>query len=372
MKSSLPFYTLRFGGPLFMIFVVIVFWGFDGRFADAKMPVVESSAAGDLGEPLGCNCMQSDGMATGAPCVGSCCNCSTWQAWASALFLSRDGSEDLPLAFGDPGTPKGSQVFGAGDLDLDVGWGPAVGANYRFNSCNRIGFEFYAVDSFSATSQVAGNNSVQFPSLPFLPEPTVPGDPTSGYGVATFNYTSRLYNTELNLYHQSSRVRWLTALVGFRWVELGDDLSTVFQTGNLSPDYSINVNNHLYGAQVGALAKLQDWGAWRFDGWIKVGLYGNHANQNTREDFTSAGGATTFASASDSSVALVGDIGISARRPITDRLFFTVSYMTLWIEGIALAPEQLDNSDPSSGIVSLDSSGGAFYHGGFVGGEVLW
>ena len=71
-------------------------------------------------------------------------------------------------------------------------------------------------------------------------------------------------------------------------------------------------------------------------------------------------------------MAFAGDVGVSVGRHITDRLSARLGYMALWIEGVALAPEQLDNSDPSSGTASLDNSGGVFYHGGFVGLEYLW
>ncbi len=69
--------------------------------------------------------------------------CYRWQVWASALFLTRSGAGDLPLAFGDPGDPKGSEVFGSGDLDFGFGWGPNVGVARCFNQCNSIGVEFY-------------------------------------------------------------------------------------------------------------------------------------------------------------------------------------------------------------------------------------
>ena len=101
--------------------------------------------------------------------------------------------------------PKGSEVFGTDDLDFGYSWGPAVGVYYCLNACNSIGVEYFAVDSWSASGVVAGNISVQFPSFPYLPELLVPGNPTTGYGVPTTNYDSRLYNAEVNLRHRSAR-----------------------------------------------------------------------------------------------------------------------------------------------------------------------
>jgi hypothetical protein len=305
----------------------------------------------------------------------SCCPCCCWQVWAGAMFLTRNSSRDIPLAFGDPNSPKGSEVFGTNDLDFGLAWGPNVGITYCLNPCNpcnRIGVEFYAIDGWTSTGRVEGDHSVQFPSLPYLPELTSPGDPTSGYGVATFRYASNLYNTEINFYHQSSNVYWLTTLAGFRWIEISEQFETVFRTGATAPNYSIDVNNHLYGFQVGTLLNLLTSGNWRFDGWVKAGIYTNFADQSTSEDFTSAGGGVTFVAARDTNAAFVSDLGVSATRRITDRLSLRLSYMALWIEGIALAPEQLDSSDPSNAIAGLNNGGGTFYHGGFVGCEYQW
>jgi hypothetical protein len=302
-----------------------------------------------------------------------CWNCQpscSWQVWAGALFLNRSRASQQALVY-DP--PKEGVVYDASQLDLGVSWGPAVGISYCLDACSRVGVEFFAIDNWSTTSQTAGNISVEFPSFSaYLPDPTIPGDPNSGFGVVTFDYTSRLYNTELNLYRRSRDFCWLTTLVGFRYLEVGEDLHTVFVTGDSAPHYTIRAANQLYGVQLGTLAYLQDWGSWRFDGWLKAGVYGNAARQSMTEDITSAGGVVTFGTANGSNVAFVGDLGVSATRPITDRLSLKLSYMALWIEGIALAPAQLAVSEPANAIFGLHQSGGSFYHGGFLGCEYRW
>ena len=111
-----------------------------------------------------------------------------------------------PLAYD---SPKEGPAYDASELNLGVSWGPAVGASYRLDACTRIGVEFFAIDNWSYTGRRDGNISVEFPSFTYLPEPIIPGDPNSGYGVATFDYTSRLYNMELNLDRRSSHFCWL-------------------------------------------------------------------------------------------------------------------------------------------------------------------
>ena len=300
-----------------------------------------------------------------------CCPCCPWQVWANALFLSRNVSGSRWITWDGPKENGRRRV----PWEDSYAWGPSVGLTFCPDPCNtrcRVGVEFYGIPGWTSTLQDEGNISVQFPSFPYLPELTEPGNPDSGYGVATFRYDSNLYNTEVNLYHQSNKVCWLTFLAGFRWIEIGEEFGAVFETGGTTPNYVIDVNNHLYGFQVGTLALLQECGPWRFDGWLKLGVYGNSADQLTVEDFTSAGGQVVGAWARDSNVAASVDMGIAVIRRITDCLNFRFSYMGLWVEGIATAPNQLDNSDPSNAIATLDNDGGVFFHGGFIGGELLW
>lgn len=300
---------------------------------------------------------------TAGTCPVQCC-CYRWQAWADALFMTRDIGGGQSLAFGDPGDPKGSEVFNSDEMDFDFAWGPSIGLFRCLSPYTSVGVEFYALDGWSTEDQVDGDVSVQFPSFPFLPD--------GGYGLATFRYESQLYNTEINLRHRVARTDWLTLLAGFRWIELGEEFGTTFETGGTTPNFLIDVNNHLYGFQLGALANLKSRGPWSLDGWIKAGIYGNSASQETTEDFTSVGGEMTYISARDTNVAFAGDIGITLQRQITQRLSARVGYMALWVEGVALAPEQLDNSDPSSGTATLDHSDGVLYHGGFAGLEYKW
>jgi len=369
MKSSRgPRAALVVGSCWLLTAITVVFNPHDCTAQDSP-PIVLQADPGGIDSDFADEPPMLDEIAMfGAGCYPCC----PWQVWANAIFMSRSSTSRQPLVYKGP---KGSRYFWTDDLDFDYGWGPSLGITFCFNRCNpynRIGAEFYAVDGWSSTEQVAGNISVQFPSTPYLPNLEVPGDPLSGYGVATFRYTSSLYNTEVNFYHQSRKVRWLSTLAGFRWIDIGEDFRTDFVTGDATPHYTIDVNNHLYGFQVGALANLQDYGPWRFEGWLKAGAYGSMADQHTTEDFTSAGGSVIYAAADSTNLAFAGDLGVSVSRRITDHLSLRLSYMALWIDGIALAPEQLDNTDPSNSNASLDDSGGTFYHGGFLGGEFLW
>ena len=300
-----------------------------------------------------------------------CCPCCPCQVWVNAIFLFRDMGESGEWYY----PPKGERRWIWDDDDSDLAMGTSVGLTFCPDPCNtscRVGMEFYAIPNWTATESVAGNIGVAFPSLVYLPELQQQGDPDSGYGVATFHYQSNLYNTEFNIYRQSPNICWLTMLAGFRWMEISEAYSAVFETGGTSPNFGIDVNNHLYGFQLGGLVNLRNNGRWRVDSWLKLGLFANSADQDTFEDFTSTGGQVLTVGARSADFAFVGDMGISLSRQLTQNLYLRFSYMGLWVEGVALAPQQLDNMDPSVAFATLDNSDNVFYHGGFLGAEFLW
>ena len=150
-----------------------------------------------------------------------------------------------------------------------------------------------------------------------------------------------------------------------------EDLSTAFTTGGNTSSYLIDVDNQLWGFQVGAAANYC-YNGWGLDAWGKVGVFANWADQETYEDLAALGAGTASVGAEDENMAFAGDLGVALVRHLTDRLSARVGYQLLWLEGVALATDQLDNSNPSIPIATLDNGGGTFYHGGFAGMEYLW
>ena len=68
----------------------------------------------------------------------------------------------------------------------------------------------------------------------------------------------------------------------------------------------------------------------------------------------------------------MGEINLTGIYQFTDVWGFRAGYNMLWIEGVALAPDQLDfTNTPTSGR-ALVASNGVFYHGVNVGLEARW
>ena len=55
---------------------------------------------------------------------------------------------------------------------------------------------------------------------------------------------------------------------------------------------------------------------------------------------------------------------------MTCHLSLRASCQAVWIEGVALAPEQIGANDFDTNANSIDTHGGIFYYGGGLGAEV--
>jgi hypothetical protein len=68
----------------------------------------------------------------------------------------------------------------------------------------------------------------------------------------------------------------------------------------------------------------------------------------------------------------VGDLGLSLLLRMSSVCGLRCGYNLLWVEGVALAPDQLDFSDARRSGTYVRSGAGAFLHGFNLGLEVGW
>ena len=76
--------------------------------------------------------------------------------------------------------------------------------------------------------------------------------------------------------------------------------------------------------------------------------------------------------ASDAQVAFVGDINVSAYYRLFSFLTLRAGYNLLWVDGVALAPGQLDFTNTAAGGDDVRSGDGFFAHGVSAGGLADW
>jgi hypothetical protein len=135
--------------------------------------------------------------------------------------------------------------------------------------------------------------------------------------------------------------------------------------------YGVRTSNNLFGGQIGARGRLT-WERWALEGWAKAGLMGAYQrqSQDTVVDylgFVQRPAATSAAT----EVGFVGDINLSAIYRLNDVWGIRAGYNTIWINGVALAPNQY--SFAAKGPVTTVSNGsGIFLHGANLGLEARW
>ncbi len=335
-----------------------------------------SSASSHLGGSAGsCNacdvgteCGTCDDECCGTAGCGSCYTpCGAlpvdrsyiWSVSAGAAILHRS-DPDAQTIFIDPFTQN--EVLNASDFDLGWGAGPRISlVRQSPNSCRDIEFAFLGIDSWNDSRNINANQLR-----------LVNGNPNFLLAGPTFNvsYGSRLYVTEVNLRHHVNGC--LAFMVGFLAAELSEEFHIIFGTkgGDL-----YETSNNMYGFQIGADGKLLQCGdRFSIDGFVKAGILGN----NARFDWL-APDLEFVVRENDDNTAFLGQLALTGTYQLSRRWYIEAGYQLLWLEGVALAIEQVDNATvtsavplPGSGVATVDTSGSPFYHGALVSLEGRW
>ena len=82
--------------------------------------------------------------------------------------------------------------------------------------------------------------------------------------------------------------------------------------------------------------------------------------------------AAATSSVSSFDVSFIGDINLSAIYRLTDIWGIRAGYNLIWIDGLALAPNQFDFANVAGAGTGLSSGGGIFMHGANLGLEARW
>ena len=193
-----------------------------------------------------------------------------------------------------------------------------------------------------------------------------------GQGMA-WDYATQLYNAEFN-------VRWnpccqVTMLAGFRWVNLGEKLVGALEPPTIRtepPFWDTTTNNNLYGLQVGADWKIWQRGRFSIDGLAKAGIYDDNAEETTAVSVIAK--QVRQASTSTNHAAFVGETGLQCTYQVTERLLLKAGYEAIWLEGVALAPGQVQETycvvlPMSVQAMGVNCNSGVFYHGATAGLE---
>ncbi len=287
-------------------------------------------------------------------CVASVQAQAPWTFKGASIILDRSHPDSLVL-MQDTAAP-GSNLDAAA---LDLGWhhGWDIGAIRQGDEYD-LNFEVMNVNDWDGRA-----SAITGPATLVQINTIVPIF-VAGVTAVNATYESKMLSAEVNLRRRYSND--LTFLGGIRYLQLDERFHADVITAGATPTYDTDTSNDLIGAQIGVDATLTRRGPFSLDLVSKIGMYYNTALQNSTF-YTGIGlrglpGTTINAAGKDKGPAFLGEVELAGGWEVTDSIELRAGYMLMWVESVALAPEQVVVTDFVNGT-GINSAGGAFYHG---------
>jgi hypothetical protein len=335
-----------------------------------------------------------------------------WTFSAGAIGLARQGGVNQTLVARVPGSvpfyappgPDSATYPGAEALNSDqfrqgFSAGPKLSLTYHDNSGYGVDLSYFNVLGLSAAKAVGPDNPRDW---------LVMKAPGTFWQTQDFPYQAMAWKDATSLYSFEANGRLdlsrrVTVLAGLRWLQINDSLqgtltpadrtaptwkqhcfddslldlpsqcSSDYYPGGTAgiypPFWTTSVTNNLYGAQVGLEGKLLELGRLSLDGTIKAGLFDDNAEQSTtvsmRKQLFPSQAAANHA-------AFAGEAGLQVKYQLTKGLALKAGYEALWLDGVALAPGQIQETSTTQTSVSalgVNCRSSALFQGGTVGLE---
>ncbi len=356
--------------------------------------VPSSSYEGDVSGGHGCSsCNGGDhgwggyGMGGCGESCGDCCGPS-WFGSLAALYMERNRPNPYQLSF-DTTNPVGELLLNIDTIgDWEAGFEVRVGKYIGCNTAVELGY--WTLDNFGGqafASDPVGvgslNTPFDFRSLNFAGVPVT--DIFDNSQTHRFTRNDEIHNLELNL------IRWTAScdpcarlqtsgLVGFRyfsfresWELASADADPAFGVDPANEAYyNIDVDNNLYGLQLGG--KVSYSVTQRLSAYAapRVGAFWNNISHHTT--IASGDGISALDVSSDRDVvSLLAQLDVGANFQLTPNIGLFAGYRVVAINGIALADDQVPFlADDLFGISDIDHNANLVLHGALVGATVTF
>lgn len=187
-------------------------------------------------------------------------------------------------------------------------------------------------------------------------------------------YRSELQSAEIGLARVADDVLQLG--LGLRYLELNEQLRDD-QTAAVPLGFEqFTTQNDLFGAQITASYALVETEFLRVTAFGDAGLYANRA-QSTASAQLGGLGLSRQADDSTTGTAFIGELGLNAHSRITESLWMTMGYRLIYLDGVALASDQIGRTTALETPGNLprtrtDKSGEALLHGLSLGLELRY
>jgi hypothetical protein len=290
---------------------------------------------------------------------------SACYAQIDAIFFTRNVSAgNMPLVLRDIVNPTDPNVvLSTADLSFPFQVGPRITLGHEFDSGYAFEGSYFGIFNWKDTLTATGAGNLNLPGdlaldgqLAFV-----------GADQVSITYKSQVNNGELNLLRNFGNI---SGLIGFRYFELGESLNIVATDAvDGTGFYDVNAYNNLFGFQGGAKIS-QGCGKWSYDLIGKAGVYGNSISSS--QSVVDAGFPLRNVRNTGKHVAFLGELGLNGNYQFSQNWFLRGGYQVYWINGVALAPEQLDFTDTASSGTTLNKTGSVFMQGADAGLMARW
>jgi hypothetical protein len=308
-----------------------------------------------------------------------------------AMMLQRS-SDPANFQFSSEGI-SGPSVLSSSDVELDsMRAGLSLLLNLQTGPGSNLEFGYFGLNSWDNTATVdsAGGGPTLYSFLSDFGTAPAGGFDDSDRSLShSLNYRSELHNGEINF-----RRRWLgpyqwfqgSWLFGVRYFDLDEQMT--FSSSGLNNNgaadngarflsYEQQVRNQLTGAQIGSDLWLNIRPGIRAGIEWKGGVFGNHADSSTLITANSLPNAIQEG-IDDGRTAYLGQFTAALSYRLSYSWAFRTSYQLIYIDNVALAPENFNATPPAlfapsaARTAQINVDGEVLYTGYTIGAEYTW
>jgi hypothetical protein len=268
-------------------------------------------------------------------------------------------------------TALGTEAFNSNQFQQGFSAGPNISLIYHGDSGYGAELSYFNILNQSTTKAIGPDSPANWLVMTAGPGNFLQTQDFADQAMA-WTSTTNLYNAEANgRFDLSSRV---TMLAGFRWLQLNDNLQGTLTPADLTPPawkqgcnpsnctlsqippnqitpgtpvpnyppfWNTSTMNNLYGVQIGVDAKTLELGRFSLYGLIKTGIFDNNAEQSTGVSIQKQ---VYPSQATTNHVAFVSEGGLKLKYQVIKGLALKAGYKVLWLDGVALAPGQIQET----------------------------
>ena len=365
-------------------------------FAGAGFEFDDGAISGDGGEITA----GFVGHRSGAASSGDgCCTPRWFDVYVGGIRLSRDNDIRNPVGIASE-NPLGLIVLESDDADQNSAEdGLQLTLQCVIGPGTNLEIDYFGLSEWADTHAVtdadtANPNSLYSVFSEFGELGSFGFPDTDQSNLQSITYLTKLHNVEINKRQRwiSPNCRWQGSyLCGLRYFRVDEDFVYITEAAEHSDPfdgdalrgpgrfaYAIETTNDLVGPQVGSELTFCLLPRVRLGADAKAGIFVLRAQQKSH--LHSHSGSEIYERVAREDLAGVGEFGLFALLQLSSRATLRVGYKTVFVQNVALAPEQFNPTTPSamvevpesSRVPFLETNGTLLLEGFTAGVELTW